>query len=238
MNVDFSEIKEKLTFDGDFLGIDDLKSLFKEYQSEQKQSGLEAYFRQMKADIDANRGLIDAQNKAKQAEIDGLNGFNDNLTGLNQALADKIKDTQKIGGKTATDLQIEIDKLYQNTDFNKRDDEFYRQIDELQNAILQLKDRSIDWDKVAQAVSGIQTSSRLDLSVPQMQVDNALITKQNEQIQALQDNTAALNSMSSGNTAASERPIVVKVIGNIDNMKEFISVVFDEKIGSAALMNA
>ena len=238
LNVDFSEIKEKLTFDGDFLGIDDIKSLFKEYQSEQKQSGLEAYFRQMKADIDANRGLIDAQNKAKQAEIDGLNGFNDNLTDLNQALADKIKDTQKIGGKTATDLQIEIDKLYQNTDFNKRDDEFYRQIDDLQNAILQLKDRTIDWDKVAQAVSGIQTSSRLDLSVPQMQVDNALITKQNEQIQALQDNTAALNSMSSGNTAASERPIVVKVIGNIDNMKEFISVVFDEKIGRAALMNA
>ena len=237
IKIDFSEIKEKLTFDADFLGLDDIKSLFNTYQSEQKQSGLEAYFRQMKADIDASRQIAEENNKVRQSEVDNLNAINDNLTDFNQALADKVKDTKAIGGKSATDLQIEIDKLYRDTDFNSRNDEFYRKIDELQNAILQLKDQSIDWNKVSEVVSGVKVSDRLDLSLPQ--IDNtALIAKSQEQITALQDNTAALKAMTQPQTQPSERPIVVKVIGNIDNMKEFISVVFDEKIGQAALMNA
>ena len=237
IKIDFSEIKDKLTFDADFMGVDDIKSLFNAYQSEQKENGLEAYFRQMKADIDKSRQIADENNKVRQSEIENLNAINDNLTDFNQALADKVKDTKAIGGKSATDLQIEIDKLYRDTDFNSRNDEFYRKIDELQNAILQLKDQSIDWGKVSEAVSGIKVSDRLDLSVPQ--IDNtALIAKSQEQIAALQDNTAALRAMTTPQTQPSERPIVVKVIGNIDNMKEFISVVFDEKIGQAALMSA
>ena len=239
IKIDFSEIKDKLTFDADFMGLDDIKSLFNTYQSEQKQSGLEAYFRQMKDDIDKSRAIEDAVNQQRQRIAENLGGFNDNLTDFNQALADKVKDTKAIGGKSATDLQIEIDKLYRDTDFNSRNDEFYRKIDELQLAILQLKDQSIDWDEVAKAVSGIVTTSRLDLSVPVAQIDNTyLISKSQEQITALQDNTAALKAMTTPQTQPSERPIVVKVIGNIDNMKEFISVVFDEKIGQAALMNA
>ena len=239
IKIDFSEIKDKLTFNADFLGIDELKDLFNTYQSEQKRSGLEAYFRQMKADIDASRQIAEENNKVRQSEVDNLNAINDNLTDFNQALADKVKDTKAIGGKSATDLQIEIDKLYRDTDFNSRNDEFYRKIDELQLAILQLKDQSIDWDEVAKAVSGIVTTSRLDLSVPVAQIDNtSLVSKSQEQITALQDNTAALKAMTTPQTQPSERPIVVKVIGNIDNMREFISVVFDEKIGQAALMNA
>ena len=244
IKIDFSEIKDKLTFNADFLGLDDIKSLFNTYQSEQKQSGLEAYFRQMKADIDKSREIAEENNKVRQSEVDNLNAINDNLTDFNQALADKVKDTKAIGGKSATDLQIEINKLYRQTDVGSRDSEFYRKIDELQAAINQLGgDKLIDWKAVAAAVDGIHTSSRLDLSIPiEPLQDNtnqveALTSINERQITALQDNTAALKAINTPQTQPAERPIVVKVIGNIDNMKQFISIVFDEKINNLAVAN-
>lgn len=239
INIDFSEIKEKLTFNADFMGLDDIKSLFNAYQSEQKQSGLEAYFRQMKADIDKSRAIADAANKQRQIEVDNLGSLNNNLAGFNDALADKVKDlnAQKLGGKDATDLQIEIEKLYRDTDFKDRNDDFYRKIDELQNAILQFKDQYIDWDRVSEVVSGIFTTSRLDLSVPVAQIDNtALIAKSQEQITALQENTAAINAMQTNTQTSEPPPITIKVIGNIDNMKEFIQVQIGDYLGKAAIV--
>lgn len=244
LNIDFSEIKEKLTFDADFLGVDELKDLFNTYQSEQKTSGLEAYFRQMKADIDASRQIAAAANDERQKEVDNLGSLNNNLAGFNDALADKVKDlnAQKLGGKSATELQIEIDKLYNDTDFSKRDNEFYKKIDDLQNAILS-SNQSIDWDKVAQAVAGIQTTSRLNLSVPIETVQanekmDALAAVNERQITALQENTAAINAMQTKTQASEPPPITIKVIGNIDNMKEFIQVQIGDYLGKAALMNA
>lgn len=239
LNIDFSEIKEKLTFNADFMGLDDIKSLFNAYQSEQKQSGLEAYFRQMKADIDKSRAIADAANKQRQSEVDNLGSLNNNLAGFNDALADKVKDlnAQKLGGKDATDLQIEIEKLYRDTDFKDRNDDFYRKIDELQNAILQFKDQYIDWDRVSEVVSGIFTTSRLDLSVPVAQIDNtALIAKSQEQITALQENTAAINAMQTNTQTSEPPPITIKVIGNIDNMKDFIQVQIGDYLGKAAIV--
>lgn len=239
INIDFSEIKEKLTFNADFIGLDGIKSLFNAYQSEQKQSGLEAYFRQMKADIDKSRAIADAANKQRQSEVDNLGSLNNNLAGFNDALADKVKDlnAQKLGGKDATDLQIEIEKLYRDTDFKDRNDDFYRKIDELQNAILQFKDQYIDWDRVSEVVSGIFTTSRLDLSVPVAQIDNtALIAKSQEQITALQENTAAINAMQTNTQTSEPPPITIKVIGNIDNMKEFIQVQIGDYLGKAAIV--
>lgn len=242
LNIDFSEIKDKLTFDADFMGIDDIKSLFNTYQSEQKQSGLEAYFRQMKADIDNSRQIAAAANDERQKEVDNLGSLNNNLADFNAALSEKVKDTkaQKLGGKSATELQIEIDKLYQETDFNKRNYDFYKKIDELQNAILS-SNQSIDWDKVAQAVAGVQTTGRLDLSTPIEQVLNvekldALNAVNERQITALQDNTAAIQAMQV--KAVEPPPITVKIIGNIDNMKEFVQVQIGDYLGKAAIMNA
>lgn len=244
INIDFSEIKDKLTFDADFMGIDELKDLFNTYQSEQKTSGLEAYFRQMKSDIDASRQIAAAANDERQKEVDNLGSLNNNLSDFNQALADKVKDTkaQKLGGKSATELQIEIDKLYNDTDFSKRDNDFYKKIDDLQNAILQ-SNQSIDWDKVAQAVAGVQTTSRLDLSKPVEQVSNtekidALAAVNERQITALQENTAAIQAMQTKTQTPEPPPITIKLIGNIDNMKEFIQVQIGDYLGKAALMNA
>lgn len=242
INIDFSEIKDKLTFDADFMGIDELKDLFNTYQSEQKQSGLEAYFRQMKADIDKSRAIADEANKQRQSEVENLGSLNNNLSEFNQALADKVKDTKaaKLGGKSATELQIEIDKLYNDTDFSKRDNDFYKKIDDLQNAILQ-SNQSIDWDKVAQAVAGIQTTSRLDLSVPIETVQaaekmDALAAVNERQITALQENTAAINAMQTKTQANEPPPITIKVIGNIDNMKDFIQVQIGDYLGKAAIV--
>lgn len=244
INIDFSEIKEKLTFDADFLGVDKLKDLFNTYQSEQKQSGLEAYFRQMKSDIDASRQIAAAANDERQKEVDNLGSLNNNLSDFNAALADKVKDTKarKLGGKSATELQIEIDKLYQDTDFNSRNDEFYRKIDDLQNAIL-ASNQAIDWDKVAQAVAGVQVSSRMDLSTPVEQVLNtekidALAAVNKRQITALQENTAAIQAMQTKTQTPEPPPITIKLIGNIDNMKEFIQVQIGDYLGKAAVMSA
>lgn len=242
LNIDFSEIKDKLTFDADFMGIDELKDLFNTYQSEQKQSGLEAYFRQMKSDIDASRQIAAAANDERQKEVDNLGSLNNNLSDFNAALADKVKDTkaQKLGGKSATELQIEIDKLYNDTDFSKRDDDFYKKIDDLQNAILQ-SNQSIDWDKVAQAVAGVQVSSRMDLSTPvetgQAAEKTEALTAVNErQITALQENTAAINAMQTKTQTPEPPPITIKLIGNIDNMKEFIQVQIGDYLGKAAIV--
>ena len=240
INIDFSEIKEKLTFDADFLGIGELKDLFNTYQSEQKQSGLEAYFRQMKADIDASRSIADAANKQRQSEVENLGSLNNNLEDFNQALAEKVKDTKasNLSGKSATELQIEIDKLYNNTDFNSRNDEFYRKIDELQNAIL-TSNQAIDWNKVAQAVAGVQVSNRMDLSTPVETVQAAekieALTAVNErQITALQENTTAIQAMQT--KTQEPPPITIKLIGNIDNMKEFIQVQIGDYLGKAAIV--
>lgn len=244
LNIDFSEIKDKLTFDADFMGVNELKDLFNTYQSEQKQSGLEAYFRQMKSDIDASRQIAAAANDERQKEVDNLGSLNNNLSDFNAALADKVKDTktQKLGGKSATELQIEIDKLYNDTDFSKRDNDFYKKIDDLQNAIL-ASNQAIDWDKVAQAVAGVQTTSHLDLSKPVEQVLNtekidALAAVNERQITALQENTAAIQAMQTKTQTPEPPPITIKVIGNIDNMKEFIQVQIGDYLGKAALMNA
>lgn len=242
LNIDFSEIKDKLTFDADFMGLDDIKSLFNTYQAEQKESGLEAYFRQMKSDIDASRQIAAAANDERQKEVDNLGDLNNNLADFNAALSEKVKDTkaQNLSGKSATELQIEIDKLYQDTDFNKRNDDFYKKIDELQNAILS-SNQSIDWAAVAQAVAGVQTTGRLDLSTPIEQVLNvekldALNAVNEQQITALQDNTAAIQAMQV--KAVEPPPITVKIIGNIDNMKEFVQVQIGDYLGKAAIMNA
>ena len=240
INIDFSEIKEKLTFDADFLGIGELKDLFNTYQSEQKQSGLEAYFRQMKEDIDASRSIADAANKQRQSEVENLGSLNNNLEDFNQALAEKVKDTKaaNLSGKSATELQIEIDKLYNNTDFSKRNDEFYRKIDELQNAIL-TSNQAIDWNKVAQAVAGVQVSNRMDLSTPVEQVLNtekidALTAVNERQITALQENTNAIQAMQT--KTQEPPPITIKLIGNVDNMKEFIQVQIGDYLGKAAII--
>ena len=241
--IDLSGITDKLELSVDFAGLDDLKDLFKTYQAEQKQYGLENYFRQMKADIDNQRQIAESLNAEKDKELSNFSQFNDNFSDLNTAFADKVKDLKGVNGKTATEMQIEIEKLYNDTDFSKRDNDFYKKIDELTTAI---GNQRIDWNAVSQAM-GIGISSNVGaISTPIAATDmTTLSNKVTAQTTALQENTSALNNLNlqtaqnlQAVTPQGERPIVVKVIGNIDNMKEFISVVFDEKIGQAALMNA
>jgi len=221
-NLDFSEIKQKITFDANFTSWGDAKTLFDAYQKEQQSAGLEAYFRQMKTDIDASRAIAEQANTARQAEADGIAGFAENLDNLNGAIAEK---TAKLaGGKSATDLQIEIEKLYKSTDFSSRNAEFYSKIDELQNAI---GAQAIDWAAVAAAVDGINQSGRLDLSVPTAAMEAQTI--------AVQANTAAIQQAQAVASGAAASPaVVVQVVGNVDNLAEFISVKIDEKIARFA----
>ena len=113
----------------------------------------------------------------------------------------------------------------------------------MQDAILALSDRTIDWKIVAAAVDGIHTSSRLDLSVPIEPLQNntnqveALTSINERQITALQDNTAALQAIPKINNEPQKTNVIVKVIGNIDNMKEFVKVVIDERINNLAMAN-
>ena len=219
--LDFSELNEKLTFNADFLNGNEFKTLFSEYQSEQRQGGLEAYFRQMKADIEQSRAIASEANKARQGEVD-------NIADFNQAIKEKIKDTKGIQAGTAADAQLEIDRLYRETPYKERDAAFYAKIDELNLTISKLG--SIDWNEYY-AKMGLPSYS--ELGVGSKVFDFTELTQvENSNIQALQENTQALKSVSGNERRQPE--IKVNVIGNIENMREFIKVEVDNSLNNLA----
>lgn len=219
--LDFSQIQEKLTFNADFLNGNEFKTMLDEYQSEQKQSGLEAYFRQMKADIEQSRAIANEANKARQGEVDNISDFN-------QAIKEKIKDTKGIQTGTAADAQLEIDRLYRETPYKERDGAFYAKIDELNLTISKLG--SIDWNEYY-AKMGLPSYS--ELGVGSKVFDFTELTQvENSNIQALQENTQALKAISSNERRQPE--IKVNVIGNIENMREFIKVEVDNSLNNLA----
>ena len=228
--IDLSELKNKVQLETDFIGLDKLKDVFAEYSEIQAGQGLEQYFRQMKQDITNQRAVIkeetSIQNQINENMLNLSNGFND----LTETIADKNAELKN--SKTATELQIEIERLYQQTDFSKRDNDFYNKINELQTAILQTN-QAINWALVDRDAYGINHSDRLDLSIS----EQAIIDATNQQVQALSDNTNAINALQFNQNRPEQTPIIVKIIGNIDNMKRFIDVEIDEKIGRMAVMN-
>lgn len=219
--LDFSQLNEKLTFNADFLNGNEFKNLLNEYQSEQKQSGLEAYFRQMKADIEASRAIASEANKARQGEVDNISDFN-------QAIKDKIKDTKGIQTGTAADAQLEIDRLYRETPYKERDAAFYAKIDELNLTISKLG--SIDWNEYY-AKMGLPSYSELGVGAKVFDFTE-LTQVENSNIQALQENTQALKAVSGNEHRQPE--IKVNVIGNVDNMKEFVRVEINNSLSNLA----
>lgn len=219
--LDFSQLNEKLTFNADFLNGDEFKTLFNEYQSEQKQSGLEAYFRQMKADIEASRAIASEANKARQGEVD-------NIADFNQAIKDKIKDTKGIQTGTSADAQLEIDRLYRETPYKERDRAFYAKIDELNLTISKLG--QINWNEY---YSKMGLPSYSELGVGSKAFDfSEMAQVENNNIQALQENTQALKAVSGNEHRQPE--IKVNVIGNIENMREFVKVEIDNSLNNLA----
>lgn len=209
--VDFSDLNEKLTFNADFLNGNEFKTLFSEYQSEQRQGGLEAYFRQMKSDIEQSRAIASEANKVRQGEVDNISDFN-------QAIKEKIKDTKGIQTGTAADAQLEIDRLYRETPYKERDTAFYAKIDELNLTISKLG--QIDWNEYYSKL-GLPSYSELGVGAKAFDFTE-LAQVENNNIQALQENTQALKSIS--NNEQRQPEIKVNVIGNIENMKEFVKV--------------
>ena len=219
--IDFSDLNEKLTFNADFLNGNEFETLFKEYQSEQKQAGLESYFRQMKADIEASRAITSEANKVRQSEVD-------NIADFNQTIKDKIKDTKGLKTGTSADAQLEIDRLYRETPYKERDRAFYAKIDELNLTISKLG--QINWNEYYSKL-GMPSYSELGVGSKAFNFSE-LAQAENTNIQALQENTQALKALSTNEYRQPE--IRVNVIGNIDNMKEFVRVEVDNSLNNLA----
>ena len=219
--VDFSDLKEKLTFNADFLTGNEFETIFKEYQSEQKQAGLEAYFRQMKSDIEASRAIAAEANKVRQSEVD-------NIVDFNQTIKEKIKDTKGLQTGTSADAQLEIDRLYRETPYKERDKSFYDKIDELNLTISKLG--QIDWNEYYSKL-GMPSYSELGVGSKAFNFSE-LAQVENTNIQALQENTQALKALS--NNEHRQPEINVNVIGNVENMKDFIRVEVDNSLNNLA----
>ena len=219
------------------------KQMWNDNLTTQRDSGLEAYFRQMKQDIELQREINKKEIDAKNASVNELLSINDSFAEINQELN---KNAKGINNLSATDMQIDIEKLYQSTDFANRNSEFYNKINDLQTAILQSR-QAIDWNEVSRAM-GIGISSQVGIlstnNNTELSNTSELLSASNLQVQALNNNTIALNNLAMKDNSniqsiapAGERPIVVKIIGNIDNMEQFIKVQIEDYNAKNAVMN-
>lgn len=180
------------------IGVD-LKDIFDNSFQEQRQNGLQAYFETMASEIRARREM---QAKEQEAREQALKSFEDQNANLEKIVSETGRQAEKLKGKSATDIEIEIERLQASA---SKTADVFNKISELEIELSRLGGlNAVDWNEVSRA-KGIAINSQVGIGTLGERDANAGI-EQIEQIkEPIDRNIEALNANTEALKLANEQ---------------------------------